>query len=953
MEDRDEPPPRAQPSNISLDDTGIAPSVDATKRASDELIRPPGILTGTVVAGRFETRGELGRGAFGSVHRAFDAVSHDDVAIKIIPVPDPALADRVRREVRAARRVTHPNVVRVHDIVEDGTTLVLSMELVRGQSLDAWIAKSSERDPQTLLRMAREISAGVAAAHAAGVIHRDLKPANVMVREGSDTCLVTDFGVARPMDGEGAMDATRAGELIGTPLYMAPEQLDGSTNVGAPADVYALGLVFYELATGARPHSAKSLVGLAKLRSDAAAVPDLAAVPAPLRSIVTRCLAPLAADRYPDAGALARAFDSVGSQPVVAPPAVAVPASAAPRTRSKRPIALAAAVVATVALAGIGALVLHARSRTPELRPPARVRVLEASAGDDDKAWLDRTANAWLRYLLEGQGVTFSLVHQGEPADLVIGVHTTASPSGITIDVSTGTSEQALAPFAHHEGHDLDIVARSALEVLRLINTGRREREPTQDERARMKAIGAESLSAYLFYQRGLDTAERHLFELAEKRDPTWPHLHAALAYVDRINGRAPTPPDEAADPARDPLGHELIALLANAGDLADPARIQERLPQSKCADSDALCRNLRIQFARLTDEQMLGEAQQLCGTDFTFSAACAEVAAILARSDNAGAADMFLADWRIRRPHDTTPIVLGAVSAIRKRDFESTRTAVRRLALINIGTLAQQSALSIAIGDYATAATAATKLMAFPDVKTTASYHVATVRILQGNFTAAIGLLRELTADSVTLMQDYTFEALIDLYEGLGDKAEAARTIDRWFASPNPPTDLKAAVRRFQRDLLVHTTHCPRVDDVLVKIDPSLRDLVGQTLRRIAAAHDCLPCATTLADGTGGFHRTSSNVAFARCALGAGSLEIAEKIFTRESVILMSELDPGALVSPFSSAVARLHLAETHLKQGKKEEARQELDAFLAAWKDADRPLPQIELAKKLRATL
>jgi hypothetical protein len=943
MDDRDGPTPRARPSDVALGETGVAPPHDETQRASEaSRVGGDGVAQSGTIAARFQTRAELGRGAFGSVHRAFDTVSHDEVAIKIIPVADSNLADRVRREVRAARRVTHPNVVRVHDIVADGATLVISMELVSGQSLERWIS-TSKRDPDTVIRMAREIAAGVAAAHAAGVIHRDLKPANVMVRDGSGTCLVTDFGIARPMEAEGAMDATRAGDLIGTPLYMAPEQLDGSTDVGAPADVYALGLVFYELATGKRPHSAQSLIGLLKTRSEGS-LPDLADVPATLRDIIRRCLAPKPAERFADAGALARAFDGFD---------VPVPPAVVPRPRRKRRGMIALGLVALVALAGVGALVLRSGSK-PAQRPPWRLRLSEAAAGGDDAAWLDRTAIGILRFMLESQGVAYRFVGTNEASDLVIVAHATPSPDGLAVDITTGPTLQTQKPFAHRVGPSLhNVLQPMADDLVHFLEAGRTSRDATPLEKQWMEVIGARSLSAYLLYQRGLQSYKTSVLVAATKLDPTWPHLHAALRFNDGQLGQPPTVIDTPADPARDPFGHELLRLVSQPAELANPARIEALMPESKCPDQDDLCRIIRIRHARLSDEQMVGEAQHLCGNSFRYGEACLSVAAILTRSDNADAADRFVADWRARRPDDERPIVLGAVGAIRRGDTEAARTAVRRLALLDPGSLPSQTAISIAIGDYATAAASATKVMGYVDTKVSGTYELAIVYIMQGKFGAAIGLLREVTADSVTTERDYTFEALIDTYEGLGDNEAAAATIDRWFASPNPPTELKALVRGFQRDLLRHKKQCPRVEDALAKVDADLRDVVGQTLRRLATKHGCLPCSVALADGTGGFHRQSSNVAFGRCALEAGSLDIAAKVLAKETRVMMSELDPGALVSPFSSALAHLYLAEVYIKQGKTADARTELDVFIDRWKDADRPLPQLEHAKQLRAKL
>ena len=345
MSSADGPGGADRASDPSLSDT--ADSAGAGQVASTrDTPRAPRL----VIAQRFEVRAELGRGAFGVVYRAFDAVSREHVAIKVIANTSPQLAERTRRELRAARRVTHPNVVRVHDIVEDCDRFVLSMELIDGTTLDRVLAAPNRLAGPAALRMAREIVAGVAAAHAVGLIHRDLKPANVMVRSDTGSCLVADFGVARPIERAHDLDQTIDGELVGTPLYMAPEQLAGSTDLAATVDVYALGLIIHEMVTGARPHVATSLAALAVLRAEAPA--PLLATTRTLAEVVSRCLAPDPADRYPDARALLTALEHVDNdaraQLSVSVPAVTVAGAGAASRRWWWLAGVAATIVVTV-----------------------------------------------------------------------------------------------------------------------------------------------------------------------------------------------------------------------------------------------------------------------------------------------------------------------------------------------------------------------------------------------------------------------------------------------------------------------------------------------------------------------------------------------------------------------------------------------------------------------------
>ena len=200
---------------------------------------------GTMLGGRYRIVGRLGQGGMGEVYRADDLKLGQPVALKFLPAEvdqDPARLMQLHNEVRMARQVSHPNVCRVYDIGEVEGHTFLSMEFVDGEEL-ASLLRRIGRFPQTgRSEIARQICAGLAAAHERGVVHRDLKPANIML-DGAGS--VADHRLrARRRRGTSTARA-------GTPAYMAPEQLAGGT-VTARSDIYALGLVLYELFTGKR-----------------------------------------------------------------------------------------------------------------------------------------------------------------------------------------------------------------------------------------------------------------------------------------------------------------------------------------------------------------------------------------------------------------------------------------------------------------------------------------------------------------------------------------------------------------------------------------------------------------------------------------------------------------------------------------------------------------------------
>jgi serine/threonine-protein kinase len=214
---------------------------------------------GAVVAGRYRIVGLLGRGGMGSVYRADDLTLGQPVALKFLPE---ALAanrerlDRFRAEVRVSRQVSHANVCRVHDIGEADGRVFLSMELVDGGDLSSLLKRVGRLPADRGLEIARQLCAGLAAAHDRGVLHRDLKPANVMI-DSEGRVRIADFGLA------GIVGGFEGSEIqSGTPAYMAPETLKGE-EVTVQSDVYALGLVLYELFTGRRAFSGASVAELA------------------------------------------------------------------------------------------------------------------------------------------------------------------------------------------------------------------------------------------------------------------------------------------------------------------------------------------------------------------------------------------------------------------------------------------------------------------------------------------------------------------------------------------------------------------------------------------------------------------------------------------------------------------------------------------------------------------
>ena len=268
----------------------------------------------TRVAGRYELLRPLGHGAMATVDLAHDVELDRQVALKRLAenlARDKDLERRFLREARLAARLAHPNVVRVFDVGEDDGRPFIAMEYVEGETLTELVARRGRLPAAEVARIGTQMCAGLAAAHAAGLVHRDVKPQNLLL--GTDGVLkLGDFGIAVGYEGT---RLTLAGTVLGTAGYLAPEQARGE-QVTAAADIYGVGAVLYELLVG---EPSRTVGSLAELGADEGfQPPDLAArmpdAPPELVAAITACLAPRPEDRPSSAVTLARLLAPVASE---------------------------------------------------------------------------------------------------------------------------------------------------------------------------------------------------------------------------------------------------------------------------------------------------------------------------------------------------------------------------------------------------------------------------------------------------------------------------------------------------------------------------------------------------------------------------------------------------------------------------------------------------------------
>jgi predicted Ser/Thr protein kinase len=314
-------------------------------------------LPGRLILGRYRIIALLGKGGMGEVYRADDLTLGQGVAMKFLPeeaTRDEGMRERFRNEVRTARRISHPNVCRVYDVGDvDGQTF-FTMEYVDGEDLGSLLRRIGRLPQDKAVEIARQLCAGLAAAHAKGVLHRDLKPANIML-DGRGQAVIMDFGLA------GVADDIRGPEVrSGTPAYMSPEQLSG-TEVTMLSDIYALGLVLYEVFTGKRAFAEK-LAGALHGHDDrtpsrpTSVVKDLDPI---VEKVILRCLEVQPSSRPSNALAVAAALP--GGDPLAAALAAGETPSpqmvaAAGETEGLRP-RVAIAILAAI-LVGLAAHVL-------------------------------------------------------------------------------------------------------------------------------------------------------------------------------------------------------------------------------------------------------------------------------------------------------------------------------------------------------------------------------------------------------------------------------------------------------------------------------------------------------------------------------------------------------------------------------------------------------------------
>lgn len=336
--------------------------------------------------GRYEVTAELGRGAMGVVYSARDPRIERFVALKALHrqyADDEYFVQRFFKEAVAIGRLSHPNIVTVYDVGQDQGTIFIAMELLKGRSISD-LARERRLGTDEIVRIGIQVAEALDYAHGRGIVHRDIKPANIMITEENQV-KITDFGIAHVEDVSATLQ-TQAGEILGTPVYMSPEQVLGKPSDGR-SDLYSLGVILYELAVGKRPFGGATMALIFKEVTDrkpqtpAAADPS---IPRPLSEIIMRCLEKNPDRRFQSGREMAEALRALSGTET----GKGGDAAPVPRRRILKSFLVAGVLAILLAAAGIGLKVFPLKKpldKEPP-KPPAETARLVIESDPSDAA---------------------------------------------------------------------------------------------------------------------------------------------------------------------------------------------------------------------------------------------------------------------------------------------------------------------------------------------------------------------------------------------------------------------------------------------------------------------------------------------------------------------------------------------------------------------------------------
>jgi serine/threonine-protein kinase len=359
-----------------------------------------------VFAGTYDIDREVGRGGMATVYLATD-VKHDrPVALKILR-PELTLAlggDRFPREIQIVAQLSHPHILPLHDSGERGGFLYYVMPYVEGESLRGRLRSEGKLSVEESIRILREVADALAYAHGRGIVHRDIKPENVML--SGRHAHVMDFGVAKAVSVASGEQLTTVGVALGTPTYMSPEQAMGQPDVDARSDIYALGILGYEMLTGSPPFvrdTPQALLSAQVIEPPRPVTEIREHIPGALGDLVMRCLAKDPADRWADAEEVHRRLEQMATPSGGITPTYTRPVDAI-RTAPRKRLPLVAGLIALIVLLAAGAFAMFASGGPDGIESIAVLPIQDISG--NDQAFVDAVHDALVTSLARANVVS-------------------------------------------------------------------------------------------------------------------------------------------------------------------------------------------------------------------------------------------------------------------------------------------------------------------------------------------------------------------------------------------------------------------------------------------------------------------------------------------------------------------------------------------------------------------
>jgi serine/threonine protein kinase/tetratricopeptide (TPR) repeat protein len=924
---------------------------------------------GDLVGARYELLDEIGHGAFGRVFRAKDRVAEQIVALKAFSVRQtPEAVKRLKREVQTAHRVTHPGVVRTYDLVEAEGQLFVSMEYVEGETLSSKIRKVGKLTSDELSQLGLDIARALSAAHRAGVIHRDLKPANVLLRSSNGRAVIADFGISRDHDAEGDEEAiTREGHAVGTPQYMAPEQLLGR-EAGPAADLYAFGLVMFEAATGRRPHKGTNSAELALERVGKPA-PDLEAerkdLAVPLLRAIDKCLQSKPEQRFADGEALKLAL-----MPMAATGDITTPS---PRLPPVLLLKITGSLIACALLVAGAFWMLRPAIPKHDRRISFRSATVAGTEG-----WIARPLERLLVRRLNTREPRMRLTSDAGEANLEVALEVAQQDANVRVVARFGAPGSARRELATIVAPSLAVAAEQLADAIwKKFGADQPLREPTAAEQSEMRDLGASSFLAWWLYRSEIaegfsavlidaEASERSLRKVLSL-DPKWAHPWVDL--VDQIGiaterGRQTMAEARAAieGSTQDPVGHHLLAAqsLIIEGKLAEAATLLDPDYRAHPMDIElGWILSRRVFHISGRTEDAIAVFQKLYGErpDLQFGANLTDE---LRRAGRGREVPAIVQDWLDRAPESEDARAAQVVIDLEAGKLDSAIARAREQLFVHGDAphrLATLSDTLIVAGQNAEASKLAQQMLrGSGPIRSRGYLRLGLIATLEGRFSSAMDALHQAIAEGKAYP---TQSGLRDAYEsarwlaqlvGRTDEAERydGELAEFWRRSGMP---WQAAAVEFERKLKrVRESGCPSREAALkpIAFGPGRR-LAAMIMLRDSAEVGCASCADVVKEGMAADEWNQASLyRFGMCAAQTGSLSLARDAFERARPLRLAALDAGTAPSVAYAVLARYQLARVLERIGQTKEARASYQDFLSHWGHADRPMPEADEALK-----